>query len=323
MEELKYVSFSVAGTKGHMFMGVLDGLEDVLERRGKKTFEEWYASLDGVAGSSAGAIIGLILLLGLDREKRNTILHEISNVQKHLNPDLSLLLRNYGWEDGTALREYLRTILTMGGLSADSTLYDLSRLLRREFVVVCTDLHSTTAMRLSAKTHPTLKVVDAIYASCAVPFVFTPPSIDGVLVADGCLTEDLPQVFDAVQTLFVLTDRRIPPDQTVQTWPEFLSKIVSCASVAQNAHIQSLCDSFPDNVVHVRCTDEVLNMPSMNIHQTEDDTMMLYHLGYLATMQKYGDSRVLPTVGVAVGHITTLFLSTAVVEQPPCNESPF
>ena len=40
---------------------------------------------------------------------------------------------------------------------------------------MCTDLvHTGQPLVLSAQSHPTLRVCDAVYASCCVPFVFAP-----------------------------------------------------------------------------------------------------------------------------------------------------
>ncbi len=312
--EYAYVSFSSAGTKGHMFLGFLDGIEHLLEKQGR-TYDEWYTSLKGVSGTSAGAMVGLVLLLGINKEKRSLLLSEISDVTRHLNPDLSLLLRNYGWEDGRSLKNVIRRFLTLGGLSEESTLHDMYRIMRKEFVCVCTNLHRCEKMRLSSETHPDLKVVDAIYASCAVPFVFTPPKIDNIMVADGCLTEDMPLVYKECETMFVMMDRRCGNDP-VHTWPDFMAKIVHCTSANQDLLYHDLAARA--RMFTIRCTDDVVKMPSLNINQTIDETLVVYRTGYISVLNNLHKD-LLNNLGVIVFELVSMF-KTFFSEQPPTNE---
>tara|TARA_E500000178_G_scaffold356684_1_gene437126 strand:- start:6103 stop:7086 length:984 start_codon:yes stop_codon:yes gene_type:complete len=313
--DYEYVSFASAGTKGHMFLGLLDGIEYILEKQGR-TYDEWHASLKGVSGTSAGSMIGLVLLLGINKEKRSLLLSEISDVLKHLNPDLSLLLRNYGWEDGRSIKNVIRRFLSLGGLSEESTLYDMYRIMRKEFVCVCTNLNLCEKMRLSAKSHPDMKVVDAIYASCAVPFVFTPPMIDTIMVADGCLTENMPLVFDESKTLFVIPDRRVI-NEAVHTWPDFLAKIVRCSSANQDFLYKEL-SSRVSGFINIKCTDDVLRMPSLNFNQTSDETLVVYRLGYISVLHSL-DATLLKQIGTLVSMLVGI-IKTCPSEQPPIGE---
>jgi hypothetical protein len=312
--DYEYVSFSAAGTKGHMFLGFLDGIEYHLQKQGR-TYDEWHASLKGVSGTSAGSMIGLVLLLGINRGKRSALLSEISDVARHFNPDLSLLLRNYGWEDGRSLKSVICRFLTVGGLSEESTLHDMYRIMRKEFVCVCTNLHTPEKMRLSAKTHPDMKVVDAIYASCAVPFVFTPPTIDSIMVADGCLTEDMPLVFEESKTMFVMMDRRTA-DEPVRTWPDFLHQIVRCTMVGQDLFYQQLAARA--DVFTIRCTDEVLEMPTLNFNQSCDETLMVFRTGYISVLDAVHEN-LLHHTGTLVVELMGVF-KTFFSEQPPTGE---
>ena len=318
--EFQYVSLSTAGTKGHAFLGFLDGVEDCLVERGS-TYDQWHEALRGVAGSSAGCIAGLVLVLGVDRGKREVLLDDLSHVQKHLNPDLSLLLRNYGWEDGSALRQMVRNILTVGGLSPESTLGDLTRLLRKEFVCACTDLNRASSTLLSGRDTPHIKVVDAVFASCCVPFVFTPPTIDGTLLVDGCLTDELPDVFDPAKTMFITMDRRVPA-KPVNTWREFLAQIVRCSGTAQIPKFQRLQEAVPEHVFEIRYTDEVRNMPTVNVTQTAHDTYVIYRLGYLAVFERMRPSALEQAGGVTLGLVHHFQLSNATGSELPPTMDP-
>ena len=228
MERARYVSFAGAGTRGVVYAGVIDAWES--RHAG---FEAWRQGLRGAAGTSAGAIAALGLLLGLARADRHELMRSIADMRDVVRfPDVSLLLRHFGWADGRAMRERVSAMLERGGLSPSSTFADLRRLLRQEFVCMCTDLRTGAPVKLCAETTPGMRVCDAVYASCCVPFVFTPPCLpDGSMVTDGCLSCNQPDVFERAETLFVNVDASVP--DRVETWPDFLGGIVRASLAAQ------------------------------------------------------------------------------------------
>lgn len=228
MERARYVSFAGAGTRGVVYAGVIDAWEARLA-----DFEVWRQGLRGAAGTSAGAIAALGLLLGLPRADRHELMRAMADMREVVQfPDVSLLLRHFGWADGHALRGQVSEMLERGGLSPNSTFADLRRLLRQEFVCVCTDLRTGEAVRLCADATPGMRVCDAVYASCCVPFVFTPPCLpDGRMVTDGCLSCNQPDVFVRAETLFVTVDWSVPA--RVESWPDFLGGIARAALAAQ------------------------------------------------------------------------------------------
>jgi predicted acylesterase/phospholipase RssA len=238
----RYVSFAAAGTRGLCYLGLLDALEDAL---GADGYEAWRGALRGAAGTSAGACAALTLLLGLDRAARRQTLAELSDMRAVVRcPDVALLLREYGWEDGRAFKELVQRVLTRGGLSGDSTLGDFRRLLRQDLVCVCTDLRTGAPCVLSAETAPDVRVCDAVYASSCVPFVFAPARVKGgVLAIDGCLSCEMPEVFDEAETLFVSVDGAAAgqgDDDVAASWAGFVQGIVRCCSVAQGPRLRRL-----------------------------------------------------------------------------------
>jgi len=271
MQHLTHVVFSSAGFKGVAFAGVIDAIEDHM---GTAHFEEWRGGIRGVAGTSSGAIASLALTLGLQRAVRQTLLHKFSNVNEIMRrPDVAHLLARYGLEDGMALREHLSEMLTLGGLSYTSTLGDLKRLLRINFVCVATNLNTGAAYHMSGKDTPEIRVVDAVYASCCVPFAFVPFRLkEGVTLVDGCLTESLPCVFPEAETLHVKCTEVAIHDE-ISSWPVFVSSIISCSHAAQ--------DKQGDKANTVRLEGGALEtVPVFGAELDEDSPDMLRARGY-------------------------------------------
>lgn len=275
--DFRYLSISTGGTLGPALLGMIDAIEDRLNEEGD-SYEAFHQNIRGVCGTSAGALAALVVVLGIGKERRRELLDSVVDMQNHFNPDLSLLLRNYGWEDGRALRSVIRKILIAGGLSPESTLGDVQRLLRREFVCVCTDLELASPVRLSGERTPTVKVVDALYASCCVPFVFTPIHLDGRLLADGCLVDEQPNVFDGSKTLFMRLEHS-SAFARVNTWPTFVGAVIRCHSTCQGAHVSRLKEAFPAQWIVA-----VVDAPSMNVAQTAEESLRIYRTGYASAL---------------------------------------
>ena len=67
LDGIRYLSFAGAGTSGYAYAGFLDALEQSRE------YDAWRRSLQGVAGTSAGALAALSVVLGLDARARKSI----------------------------------------------------------------------------------------------------------------------------------------------------------------------------------------------------------------------------------------------------------
>jgi NTE family protein len=72
-------------------------------------------------------------------------------------------------------------------LFADVTFRDLGAPL----VVSTVDVETSRPVRLDASTAPTARVADAVYASCALPGLLPPGSVDGRLLMDGSVLDPL------------------------------------------------------------------------------------------------------------------------------------
>ena len=92
-----------------------------------------------------------------------------------------------------------------------------------------TNLDKYTLVDVSHKTHPEWELVDAIYSSCALPFLFKPNRIDGEVYADGGFLCNYPlqQCIDQVdnpEEIFGINKTRIKPDTSLEHHPEPESK---------------------------------------------------------------------------------------------------
>jgi NTE family protein len=82
--------------------------------------------------------------------------------------------------------EYLfDPLLKSVDLSCDTTLAELYAFNGIDFHIYATELNQYELVDISFKTHPEWRVVDAVYASCSVPLLFSPLIIEDKCYIDG------------------------------------------------------------------------------------------------------------------------------------------
>ena len=270
----RYIAFGGGGMYGVSYVGVLDALED---RRGVEC-SRW--GIVGVAGTSVGTIAALMVAIGLDRETRLRHSRTLSDMMSIAPcPDLHLLYQSFGWDRGVAFRSLLQEVLSAGGLSPDATLADMRRLVRLDFACVCTNLVTCKAVVLRADSHPTMRVIDAIYASCCVPFLFVPYEMDGMILVDGCLVENVPcSIFPPAETLVVCMDQNKPC--VPQTLIQHVDSIIRCSTLTQYNMLDATGDA--PLRIPIRITDHPF-LSIGSIPQTVFDS--LYQNGYASAFE--------------------------------------
>lgn len=201
IDKCKYLSLSAGGTRGFMYLGAFRALSSLSRR-----FDSFLDRLEGIAGCSIGSLFGLILLLRIDLSRIEETLSPVLDSLKQIvpYPDLSLFANRYGLDAGLGVKRTIGLILKMGGVTDTCTLSDLKRLLRVDYVCVATNLMTQTPVHLRASTHPDMLVVDAVFASMCVPFLFTPVYIGGDPHVDGAMVERTPLFFPEETTLFLI-----------------------------------------------------------------------------------------------------------------------
>uniref|UniRef100_A0A6C0BT47 PNPLA domain-containing protein n=1 Tax=viral metagenome TaxID=1070528 RepID=A0A6C0BT47_9ZZZZ len=94
---------------------------------------------------------------------------------------------------GTELWEKsLSPLLLAKNFTTDVTLRELFEKTNIELHGITTDINEFKTVDFSYKTHPDLKIVDAVHMTCALPLLFTPPYIDNTLYLDGGTTNNFP-----------------------------------------------------------------------------------------------------------------------------------
>ena len=183
-----------AATRIYCYIGALRALEEA-----KYKFKEY-------VGISAGSIICLLLCIGLDSDEIEGILMNY-NFRDILNPDplepdkVLQAMDNWGLDDGKVFRHALGTFLEDNGFSRSLTFEQLARYTKKTLKVLAADINSARYYEFSASKTPKASIVDAIYASCAIPLFFAPAKINGMTLVDGGIINSFPLHYFTVAEL--------------------------------------------------------------------------------------------------------------------------
>jgi len=235
-------------------------------------------------GVSAGAWMAFMLACGIHVEILERLIMELDfGVIRNMNPDAILgFPETFGFDDGSKfvmlLEMIFRTILK---LDPKMTFADMKSGIA--FRCWATDLTTHSLREFSQKETPTVRIIDALRASTAIPIYFTPhiDPITGNMLSDGgiqgnlplhCLTDD-----ECAETLAIgfSVDPEDKP-KSPQDLMQFMKSVFDCLIHSRN---EDVMEKWKHNILRIP-TD---NYPSWNFEASREDRTMLLTKGIEAT----------------------------------------
>lgn len=206
-------ALSGGGAKGFAHLGVLKALE---ERKLKP---------DIIAGTSAGALAGVLYADGFEPE------------------EICEMFQN------TKFKQFVEFGVPKTGLFRSTGLYNfLKRTLRSKsfedlkipFVAVATDWNEGKTVNFSEGD----TLIDAVVASCCVPLVFSPIFINGVPYVDGGIFKNLPAstIRENCRVLFGINVTIIVPSKSKNNLKYVAERSFNLMSIANTLADKKLCD---------------------------------------------------------------------------------
>jgi len=200
-------------------------------------------NLNEILGVSCGSLFGFAYTIGYSPNelKEFVTLFDFSLIQ-HLEPEVVFdFFQTYGVDNGHNLERLLESMLKAKGFSPTITFQELYEKTRIYLRVYATNLNSSTFDEFSYKASPTIKVIDGIIASCAIPFYFTPRTINNNTYVDGGVLNNYPidivNHHELQNTLGFLFDEDKSLATSINTIQEFWGKIYSCFNISYNKPI--------------------------------------------------------------------------------------
>jgi NTE family protein len=161
---IKHIVMCGGGYNGIYTMGVIDYL-----------FEQNFFDVDTIEtiyGTSVGGFVGVLLCLKLPW---STILGYVT--ERPWDRE--------GILDSSYIELFFTKLLKAKNLSSNITLTEFYKFSNIHLFFFAVDVNTFKVVKLSHKSHPTLKLIDAIFITCSIPFIFQPTFINETYLVDG------------------------------------------------------------------------------------------------------------------------------------------
>lgn len=263
------IVFSGGGPDGISFVGSIRRLEE---------HSEGLRRVKTIVGSSAGAIVGLLLALGLTSYEMETFIYnkyEDGSFKELDVEGLVSIVDRMGIDDGSrmvaALRELLMSKVRPMSRASDEdvTFLELAKVTGKSLMVCVTNLEESRGEVMSVDTTPAMGVLLAVRMSFGVPIVFTPVRWKGRTYVDGCLYEFCPTAhLFGPSASSILSVRICYPIQSQSSTdqpvalPEYLSMLVRAVMTRSSptGSVKS-CRPIVSNVVDIESLMTKKNAP--------------------------------------------------------------
>jgi NTE family protein len=143
-----------------------------------------------IYGTSVGGLLGLCVCLGMSWKAIHSLCLRLP-ASLFFDITSQNLLRfpdDYGLDTGKGMRQFIRSVCQRTIGIDKPNFFQLYQLTKRSLVVNAVDIQNYQEVIFSYESTPTVLVEDAIRATTAIPFVYTPVKIGQQVLVDGGLT---------------------------------------------------------------------------------------------------------------------------------------
>ena len=213
MDNYDGLVLSGGAARGAAFLGALDALRAGGQLDGVKT----------VAGTSIGALAAVLVA---QRADMRTVLAKIASRPFQLEVDFVSMEQRFGIDDGQGLLAFLRSLV------GRDTFRQLAERSGTRVIVCATSLRTRGPVYFQPASHPEMEVAQAVYLSCALPFVFAYAvhGADGAYV-DGGLSDNFPVGAAAAagcRRILGLRFRQPAPKPVPDTLTDYVLALMAC-----------------------------------------------------------------------------------------------
>jgi predicted acylesterase/phospholipase RssA len=237
-------------------------------------------------GVSAGAWMAFMLACKIPVEVLERLIMELDfGVVRNVSPDAILgFPETFGLDDGSKFVNLLQIIFkTILKIDPNITFGDM----KSDILFRCwaTDLTKRNLREFSKKDTPTVRIIDALRASTAIPGYFTPhmDPITGNMLSDGGIQGNLPlhnlSEDECAETLaigFLSGSDSAEKSETPQDFMQFMKAVFDCLIHSRNEEVMT---RWKHHILRISTG----NYPSWNFEASREDRKMLLAAGVKST----------------------------------------
>jgi len=170
------------GIKGLYFLGALKKLEE------NKVLDK----IQNYAGTSVGAIICVLLLVGYTAQEIFDFMYNLDLGKVEIEFSIDNLLDKFGLDTGNKVEYIIRRLISEKTGNEHITMQELFEETGKGLTIVSTCMSEHKSYYLTHETHPDLPVVQALRMSISIPIAFEPIKYDNKYFIDGGVLDNYP-----------------------------------------------------------------------------------------------------------------------------------
>lgn len=188
---IKHIVIGSGGLQGLSIIGALKKISDKLKLKNKSFIRGFY-NLESITCSSIGSVIGFLLCLDYTIDEIMILLLNIK-WNKTIKPiGITNLLSKYGLVNLDLLRNESISILYNKFNKNNITLKELYNVTGINLNITATCLNTNKLVIFNHINYPDTNIIDVMFASCAIPLLFEPVTIDNLIYVDGAMFSSVP-----------------------------------------------------------------------------------------------------------------------------------
>lgn len=143
--------------------------------------------IESIHGTSMGSLLAVFFALKYDWQTIDDYLikRPWHHIIKYDMQTIFAAFSSRGVFDKKVFEETFRPLFSGLDISMNITMEEFYNLTKIEIHAYTTDINEFCIVDISYKTHPSWTVIEAVYASCCLPVIFTPFEKDGKYYVDG------------------------------------------------------------------------------------------------------------------------------------------
>jgi len=185
-KKIKHIVCSGGGITGFAFYGIL--------RETNKAGLWHFDDIETFYGTSVGSVLAVMMSLNYDWQTMDDFLikRPWNNVFSFNMYSLVEAISKRGLFDIKSIEETFLPLFNGKDISINITLLEFYELTKKEVHIFTSEINSLELIDISYKTHPDWRLMDAVYASSALPFIFSPLLKSEKCYCDGGLLLNYP-----------------------------------------------------------------------------------------------------------------------------------
>ena len=267
----KYLVFSSGGVNGLSYIGCIKALYE------KKILQ----NVEGYIGSSVGAWISLVIVLGYTWNELNDLMikFDVNLLQNITGDSVCSFFCHYGIDDCEQVMKFIKILIIKKKINPDVTFEELYKKTNKHLLIIGTCLNSRSDERFDYKCTPKMKVIDSLRISISVPLLYNICELNGKQYVDGAVSNSYPidHSPDIKNTLGFSLVHTYNNSTKIVSFQDYLSCLMQCQFRKVSKYDKKI---YGENTLYLPVHKNAINFSIDN--QFKND---IIEMGYQKTIQ--------------------------------------